>query len=88
MKLSPSTRTVSVESPPPKPSPPKVNPPGVSEMVRLIRRSVWRRELVALDSGDLMALVETDVDEETRMLASVLATMTAGQRKLLAWKAR
>ena len=67
---------------------PDANPPGVSEMVRLIRRSAWRRELVALDSGDLMALVEADVDDETRMLASVLAAMTAGQRKLLAWKAR
>ena len=67
---------------------PAANPPSVSEMVRLIRRSTWRRELVALDSGDLLALVEADVDDETRMLASVLATMTAGQRKLLAWKAR
>ena len=67
---------------------PAANPPSVSEMVRLIRRSAWRRELAELDSGDLMALVEADVDDETRMLASVLATMTAGQRKLLAWKAR
>ena len=67
---------------------PAANPPSVSEMVKLIRRSAWRRELVALDSGDLMALVEADVDDETRMLASVLAAMSPGQRKLLAWKAR
>lgn len=66
----------------------KPAPPSVGEMAAVMRRRPASKSLLELDSGDLMALVEAEVDEETRMLASVLATMSAGQRKLLAWKVR
>jgi hypothetical protein len=69
-------------------SAPKPNPPSVGEMVPLMRRRPKDVALLELDTGDLMALSQSDVDESTRMLASVLATMTTGQRALLRFKAR
>lgn len=66
----------------------KPQPPGVGEMASVMRRRPASKALLELEVGDLMALTESAVDDETRMLASVLATMSAGQRKLLAWKVR
>lgn len=62
--------------------------PSVGEMVAVMRRRPASKALLEWTSGSLLALSKSEVDDETRMLASVLATMSPGQRKLLAWKAR
>lgn len=68
--------------------PPKVEAPSVGEMAAVMRRRPASKALLELESGDLLALSKSEVDDETRMLAEVLAVMSPGQRKLLAWKAR
>lgn len=67
---------------------PTPHAPGVAEMAALIRRKRSRRELLELDAPDLVALAASGVDDETRMLAQVLATMSPGQRTLLRFKTR
>jgi hypothetical protein len=62
-------------------------PPSVGELVALFRRKPERRKLLELSNEGLMA-ASTDEDEDTRMLAEMLAVMTPGQRKLLRFKAR
>lgn len=62
--------------------------PSVGEMVAIMRRRPASEVLLEMETGDLLALAKSEVDNETRMLAEVLAVMTPGQRKLLAWKAR
>lgn len=62
--------------------------PSVGEMVAIMRRRPASEVLLEMETGDLLALAKSEVDDETRMLAEVLATMSPGQRKLLAWKAR
>lgn len=65
------------------------NPPSVGEMVQLIRRDRAKRlPMTDLTPQQLTALEASAPDEETRMLAAVLATMTPGQRALLRFKAR
>lgn len=61
--------------------------PRVGEMVAIMRR---RPHLAPMLKMDAKALAEASrsTDEETRMLAEVLATMTPGQRTLLRWKVR
>jgi len=56
-------------------------------MVAIMRR---RPQLAPMLKMDAKALAEASrsTDEETRMLAEVLATMTPGQRTLLRWKVR
>lgn len=67
---------------------PAANPPSVSEMVAIMRRRPAWKALLAMDVETMSSLVNAEPDPELHMLASVLATMTAGQRKLLAWKSR
>lgn len=62
--------------------------PSVGEMAAVMRRRPASKALLELDSGDLLALAKSEVDDETRMLAEVLATMSPGQRTLLRFKAR
>ena len=59
--------------------------PRVGEMVAVMRR---RPQLAPMLEMDAKALAEASrsTDEETRMLAEVLATMTPGQRALLWWQ--
>ena len=70
------------------PAPPRPQAPSVGEMAAVMRRRPASKALLELESGDLLALAKSEVDDETRMLAEVLAVMSPGQRKLLAWKAR
>lgn len=71
-----------------EPKMPPAQAPSVGEMAAVMRRRPASKALLELESGDLLALAKSEVDDETRMLAEVLATMSPGQRKLLAWKAR
>lgn len=63
--------------------------PQVGEMVRIVRKHPRGKELIACTDATLRALaLDRSKPEDVRMLAAVLARMSAGQRQLLALKAR
>ena len=70
------------------PTPNGVVAPSVGQMAAVMRRRSASKALLELESGDLLALSKSEVDDETRMLAEVLAIMTPGQRALLRFKVR
>lgn len=62
--------------------------PSVGEMVAVVRRRPELRFMLEMSTVGLEALAMSGRDDTERMLAEVLAVMSPGQRKLLAWKAR
>ena len=63
-------------------------PPQVGEMVAIVRSHPRGAALVHADADTLRRVSAEGADENTRMLAAVLATMTPAQLALLRFKAR